>query len=173
MSRTVSIRSILLTAILFLMIFPLVVITFITYQKQNDLFQNQASQFVQQSVAQTKSTLDTNLNEIDRLTWSLLYQQSLDFIDAPLDTTYQLNEANRKFKEKVYSDLFSGKLNHIRTISFVTSDSFVLSTDSSLSHYDQLDRINYSYIVKQFNKEPLKMHTPYPFLLHDDSPPLK
>ncbi|QMV41276.1 sensor histidine kinase [Cohnella cholangitidis] len=158
MSRTVSIRSILLTAILFLMIFPLVVITFITYQKQNDLFQNQASQFVQQSVAQTKSTLDTNLNEIDRLTWSLLYQQSLEFIAAPLDTTYQLNEANRKFKEKVYSDLFSGKLNHIRTISFVTPDSYVLSTDSSLAHYDQLDRKNYNYIVNQFNEEPLKMH---------------
>ena len=139
------------------MILPLIIMTLITYNKENEIFQKQVSQLIQQSVEQIKNTLDTNLNEIDRLTWSLLYQQKLDFIDNPLDTTYQLNEANRRFKEKVYSDLFSAKLNHIRMITFVTPDHHVLSTDNSLHNFNQLEQENFNYIVDLINDKPLKM----------------
>lgn len=132
--------------------------TIITYNKQNEIVQNQVSQFIQQSVEQIKRATDTNLNEIDRLTWSLLYQQSLDFLDIPLNTSYQLNEANRKFTEKVYSDIFSGKLNHVQMITFVTPDHYVLSTDSSLQDYSQLEQENLQYIEEQFRNNPLKMH---------------
>lgn len=139
------------------MIFPLVVMTLITYHKQNEIFRSQFSQLIQQSVEQIKNTVDTNLNEIDRLTWSLLYQQTLDFTGGHFDTTYQLNEANRLFREKVYSDLFSGRLNHIRSVIFVTSDYHVLSTDNSLQSFEQLEQSNFKYIIGQFDEKPLNM----------------
>lgn len=140
------------------MIIPLFVNTLMTYNKENEIIQAQASQFIQQSVSQIKGTLDTNLSEIDRLTWSILYQQDLDFLDRPLNTDYELNEANRAFRNKAYSDLFSGKLNHIRTVSFVTADCHVLSTDSSMNAFSKLNQQNFDYIVALFDAEPLKMY---------------
>nr|WP_189010329.1 hypothetical protein [Paenibacillus marchantiophytorum] len=95
--KTISMRSLLLSVFLLLMIFPLT-IAVITYNKENEVSQKQVSQYLLQTVEQTQRALDANLAEVDRLTWPLLYQQSLDFLDYPLETPYQLFQANQKFR---------------------------------------------------------------------------
>lgn len=139
------------------MISPLVVITYITYKKENELFQTQMSQYLLQTVAQTQRALDANLSEIDRLTWTLLYEQSLDFINGPLDSPYRLFDANQKFKSMVYSNLFRGRLEHIRAIYFVTSSKDVLSTENLFYSFEQVNRVNYQFMTDQLEKQPLKM----------------
>ncbi|MFC4598561.1 hypothetical protein [Cohnella hongkongensis] len=49
-------------------------------------------------------------------------------------------------------------MNHIHTISFVTPERVVLSTDSSLHYFNQLNQDNFNVIVSRFDEEPLKMH---------------
>jgi len=116
------------------------------------------SQYLLQTVEQTQRALDANLSEIDRLTWALLYEQSLDFLNAPRESSYQLFEANQKFKNLMYSNLFRGRLEHIRAIYLVTASHEVLSTESFLYSYDQVDRANYEYVLAQMEKQPLKMN---------------
>ncbi|MDQ0873904.1 two-component system sensor histidine kinase YesM [Paenibacillus sp. V4I3] len=156
-SKLISIRTILLSVLLLFMISPLVVITYITYKKENKLFQTQMSQYLLQTVAQTQRALDANLSEIDRLTWTLLYEQSLDFINGPLDSPYRLFDANQKFKSMVYSNLFRGRLEHIRAIYFVTSSKDVLSTENLFYSFEQVNRVNYQFMTDQLEKQPLKM----------------
>ena len=110
-----------------------------------------------QTVAQTQRALDANLSEIDRLTWTLLYEQSLDFINGPLDSPYRLFDANQKFKSMVYSNLFRGRLEHIRAIYFVTSSKDVLSTENLFYSFEQVNRVNYQFMTDQLEKQPLKM----------------
>ncbi|NOV01448.1 sensor histidine kinase [Paenibacillus planticolens] len=157
-SKLISIRTILLSVFLLLMIFPLVVITYITYKKENELFQKQMSHYLLQTVGQTQRALDANLSEIDRLTWTLLYEQSLDFLNGPLDSSFQLFEANQKFKNMVYSNLFRGRLEHIRAIYFITANHDVLSTENLFYSYDQVDRENYKIVLDQIENQPLKMN---------------
>ncbi|WP_123042902.1 sensor histidine kinase [Cohnella candidum] len=156
-SKPISIRTLLLSIFLLLMIFPMVVITFVTYKKENQIFQDQVSQFLAQTVEQTGKVLDANLTEIDRLTWSLLYQRQLDFLDSPLHTPYQLQEANRKFQQMVYFDLFRGRLDHIQAVYFVTPDKIVLSTDNTYQWAKQMDEANYRRILDTVDRNPLKM----------------
>ncbi|MDB4865807.1 MAG: sensor histidine kinase [Cohnella sp.] len=158
LSKPISIRTLLLAVFLLLMIFPMVVITFVTYKKENQIFQSQVSQYLAQTVEQTGRALDANLTEIDRLTWPLLYQRQLDFLEAPLHTPYQLQEANRKFQQMVYFDLFRGQLDHIRAVYFVTPERIVLSTDNTYQWSKQMDEANYRYIVQEIGKRPLKMN---------------
>jgi two-component system sensor histidine kinase YesM len=157
-SKLISIRTILLSVFLLLMILPLVVITYITYKKENELFQKQVSQYLLQTVGQTQRALDANLSEIDRLTWTLLYEQSLDFLNGPLDSSYPLFEANQKFKNMVYSNLFRGKLEHIRAIYFITAGHEVLSTENLFYTYEQVDRVNIQFVMDQIERQPLKMN---------------
>ncbi|WP_187274107.1 sensor histidine kinase [Paenibacillus sp. N3.4] len=155
--KTISIRSLLLSVFLLLMIFPLTV-AIITYKKENEISQKQVSQYLLQTVEQTQRALDANLAEIDRLTWPLLYQQSLDFLDNSLETPYQLFQANQKFRDMVYIYLFRGRLDHIRDIYLVTADHQVLSTNTSLYAFDQIDAGHFRYIMDQLESEPLKMN---------------
>ncbi len=148
----------MLSVFLLLMIFPLVVITYITYKKENEIFQKQMSQYLLQTVEQTHRALDANLSEIDRLTWTLLYEQSLDFLKGPLDSPYRLFDANQRFKELVYSNLFRGRLEYIRAISFITSDRTVLSTENSFYAYEQVDHANYQFVIDQVEDKSLKMN---------------
>ncbi|WP_169306730.1 cache domain-containing sensor histidine kinase [Cohnella pontilimi] len=158
LSKPISIRTLLLAVFLLLMIFPMVVITFVIYTKENQIFQSQVSQYLSQTVQQTERALDANLTEIDRLTWPLLYQQQLDFLEGPLHTPYQLQEANRKFQQMVYFDLFRGRLDHIRAVYFVTPERIVLSTDNTYQWAKQMDKENYRYIIQQIASRPLKMN---------------
>lgn len=155
--KPISIRTILLSIFLLLMIFPLVVITYVTYKKEADLSQKQMSQYLLQTVEQSHRALDANLAEIDRLTWALLYEQSLQFIDGSLDSPYLLFDANQKFKNLVYSQLFRGRLEHIRAIYFITSNHHVLSTDPSFHSMSQADQANYELVVREVDRRPLKM----------------
>jgi two-component system sensor histidine kinase YesM len=157
-TKPISIRTLLLSIFLLLMIFPMVVITFVTYKKENQIFQDQVSQFLAQTVQQTGKALDANLTEIDRLTWSLLYQRHLDFLDSPLNTPYQLQEANRKFQQMVYFDLFRGRLDHIRAVYFVTPDKIVLSTENTYQWAKQMNEENYRHIIENVDSKPLKMN---------------
>jgi two-component system sensor histidine kinase YesM len=155
--KTISIRSLLLSVFLLLMIFPLTV-AIITYKKENEISQKQVSQYLLQTVEQTQRALDANLAEIDRLTWPLLYQQSLDFLDSPLETPYQLFQANQKFRDMVYIYLFRGRLDHIRDIYLVTTDHQVLSTNTLFYSFHQIEADNFRYIVDQLENQPLKMN---------------
>ncbi|SDD84526.1 Histidine kinase-, DNA gyrase B-, and HSP90-like ATPase [Paenibacillus sp. UNCCL117] len=157
MNRPISIRAMLLTVFLLLMLFPLIVITYITYEKQNGIFQKQVSQYLLQTVSQTQRALEADLKEIDRLTWPLLYQRPLDFLDTPINTPYLLQEANQKFKELMYSDLLRGRLDHVRAVYLVTPNRTVLSTDNAFQSYEQLDLENFNHIVEQIRQQPLKM----------------
>ncbi|UJF34869.1 sensor histidine kinase [Paenibacillus hexagrammi] len=156
LKKTISIRSLLLSVFLLLMIFPLIVAV-ITYKKENEVAQKQVSQYMLQTVEQTQRALDANLAEIDRLTWPLLYQQSLDFLDYPLTTPYQLFQANQKFREMVYFYLFRGRLDHIRDIYLITADHQMLSTNTALYSFQQVEQDHYRYIVDQVEDSPLKM----------------
>ncbi|MFB9273766.1 cache domain-containing sensor histidine kinase [Cohnella cellulosilytica] len=158
LSKPISIRTLLLFIFLLLMIVPMVVITFVTYKKENQIFQSQVGQFLAQTVQQTGKALDANLTEIDRLTWSLLYQRQLDFLDSPLHTPYQLQEANRQFQQTVYYDLFRGRLDHIQTVYFITPDKIVLSTDNTYQWAKQMNEENYRQIIETVDGNPLKMN---------------
>ncbi|MEK8130005.1 sensor histidine kinase [Paenibacillus filicis] len=155
--KTISIRSLLLSVFLLLMIFPLTVMI-ITYKKENEISQKQVSQYLLQTVEQTQRALHANLSEIDRLTWPLLYQQSLDFLDSPLETPYQLFQANQKFRDMVYMYLFRGRLDHIRDIYLVTADHQVLSTNTTFYSFDQVEADHFRYIVDHIERQPLGMN---------------
>ncbi|KIL40103.1 hypothetical protein SD70_15600 [Gordoniibacillus kamchatkensis] len=153
----ISIRSLLLSVFLLLMIFPLTVAV-ITYKKENEISQKQVSQYLLQTVEQTQRALDANLAEIDRLTWPLLYQQSLDFLDSPLESAYQLFQANQKFRDMMYMYLFRGRLDHIRDIYLITANQQVLSTNKLFYSFDQIESGHFRYIVDQLENQPLKMN---------------
>lgn len=157
LNRPISIRTMLLTVFLLLMLFPLVVITYIIYEKENEIYQKQVSQYLLQTVSQTQRVLESDLTEIDRLTWPLLYQHSLDFLDASYNTPYLLMEANQKFKELVYSDLFRGRLDLIRAVYLITPNKTVFSSDSAFQNYSQMNIDNYQHIVEEVQKNPLQM----------------
>ncbi|WP_041048464.1 sensor histidine kinase [Gordoniibacillus kamchatkensis] len=156
-NRMISIRSLLLSVFLLLMIFPLTVAV-ITYKKENEISQKQVSQYLLQTVEQTQRALDANLAEIDRLTWPLLYQQSLDFLDSPLESAYQLFQANQKFRDMMYMYLFRGRLDHIRDIYLITANQQVLSTNKLFYSFDQIESGHFRYIVDQLENQPLKMN---------------
>jgi two-component system sensor histidine kinase YesM len=158
LTKPISIRTLLLAVFLLFMIFPLVVITFVTYKKENQILQNQVGQYLSQSLQQTGRALDANLTEIDRLTWPLLYQRSLDFLEDPIQTPYQLQEAKRKFQKMVYTDLFRGRLDHIQAVYFVTPERIVLSTDNTFELDKQMDAANFKYIIDEIEKQPLNMN---------------
>lgn len=155
--KPISIRRMLLSVFFLLMVLPLTVVASITYKKENDSFQSRVSQLILQTVEQTERSLDNNLAEIDHLTWSLLYRQPLDFLDSSLDSDYQLLEANRKFKEYVYSDLFRGRLDHIHDIYFITKDRHILSTDNNFHSFGQVEMQGFNLILKEIKEDPLKM----------------
>ena len=158
--HSVSIRTLLLGAFLTLMLIPFLVIALITYHKENQIIQKQTSQFLLQTVEQTQRAMDANLAEIDRLTWALLYEQSsdLDFLNGSFGSPYQIFEASQRFKGKIYTDLFRGRLEYIQAVHFITPEMNILSTDNTFRSKNQLDLANYQYIVSQIDKEPLQLH---------------
>lgn len=156
-NKPVSIRTLLLVVFLLLMLLPVFAFTYIIYIKENEIYRNQVSQYLLQTVEQTQRLLEADLSEIDRLIWPLLYQHPLDFLNEPINSQYLLQEANQKFKELVYADLLRGRLDLVRAVHLITPNKTVLSSDNTFQHFDQVDMENYLHIVEQIERQPLKM----------------
>ncbi len=156
-SRHISIRTILISTFLLLMVFPMIVITYVTYKKENEIFRDQVSGFMLQTVQQTQHALDANLEEIDRLTWPLLYSNSLQFVNERMDTPYKLVQATQRFRNYVLLELFRGRTNHIRSIYFINTNRAILTTESAFESFDRINQNNYAYITNQLKTSPLKI----------------
>jgi len=155
--KHVSIRTILISTFLLLMVFPMIVITYVTYKKENQIFRDQVSRFMLQTVQQTQHALDANLEEIDRLTWPLLYSNTMQFVGDPMDTSYQVVQETQRFRNHVYLDLFRGRMNHIRSIYFINTHHAILTTESPFESFERVNQDNYAYITSQLKKNPLKI----------------
>ncbi|MED4780982.1 sensor histidine kinase [Brevibacillus choshinensis] len=155
-AKSISIRTLLIIAFLFMMIFPLIILTFANYKKQNDTYKEQVSSFLLQTVQQTHRSLDANLSEVDRQTWPLLYQESLDFVREPAHTQYSYIQASKLFRDEVYMNLFRGRMNQIRSIYFLTHNGNLLSSDTH-NTIQQLNQDNVDAITRELRENPLKM----------------
>ncbi len=153
-----SIRTALMLSFLLLMVFPMIVITYVTYSNENHLYKDQVSQYLLQTVQQAHRSLDANLREIDRLTWSILYQDTLDFLYKPQQNVYDTVQSTEAFRKYVYSELFRGDMNQVRSVSFITPDHVVLSTENFLQSYSQINQQRFEEIVRAVNEEPLRIH---------------
>jgi two-component system sensor histidine kinase YesM len=157
-SRQFSIRTILISSFLLLMIFPIIVITLVTYHKENTIFQDQVSRFLLQTVQQTNRSLDANLSEMDRLTWPILYREPLDFLAKPGDSSYEIVKAAGQFKQEMFHQYFRGRINEVSSIYFVTPEHILLSTENAFQTFDQIIPTNYQYITDRLEQDPLSIH---------------
>lgn len=137
-----SIRTILISVFLLLMIFPMIVITVVTYHKQNQIFQDQVSQYLLQTIQQTHRALDANLGEIDRMTWPLVYRQSLGFMNG----------------QEVYLNYFRGRMHEIHSVYFITPDHKVLSSDNKLKSFEEINEKHFAEIIQAVKQQPQKLH---------------
>ncbi|WP_165452741.1 sensor histidine kinase [Paenibacillus thalictri] len=157
-TRQISIRTVLISCFLALMIFPMIVITIVTYHKENEIFQNQVSRFLLQTVVQTSRSLDANLAEMDRLTWPILYREPFDFLAKPGDSSYELVKAAEKFKEEMVHQYFRGRINEVSAVYFVTPERTLLSTESAFQTFEQVIPGNFQYITERLEQDPLSIH---------------
>ncbi|NOU97037.1 HAMP domain-containing protein [Paenibacillus sp. LMG 31456] len=155
--KLASIRTILITSLLVLMIFPIIIITLVTYYKEKSIFQDLVSRFLLQTVQQTNRSLEANLSEMDRLTWPILYREPLDFLAKPGESSYEIVKATGQFKQEMFQQYFRGRISEVSSIYFVTPEHTLLSTDSAFQTFDKIHTGNYRYITEHLEKDPLSI----------------
>jgi two-component system sensor histidine kinase YesM len=148
----------LISSFLLLMIFPMIIVMFLAYNEENRIFQEQVSGYLEQTLQQTHRALDANLSEMDRMIWPILYREPFDFLEAPLDSPYNLIQATQKFRNEMFLNYFRGRVNQIRSIYFVTPSSIILSSDDELHSFYEFDRDKYYAMIRSLQEKPLDIH---------------
>ncbi|MDB5053179.1 MAG: sensor histidine kinase, partial [Bacilli bacterium] len=86
------------------------------------------------------------------------YREPLDFLQAPLDSPYNLIQATQKFRNEMFLNYFRGRVNQIRSIYLVTPSSIILSSDDELHTFYEFDKDKYYAMIRDLQDKPLDIH---------------
>lgn len=154
---TGTFRNRLIISFIVLIIIPITTFAAISYLSQNKFLLNETTMYLQQSVDQGTKLLEEKLIEVDKRTWPLFSNDSLDVFNEPLDNmSYDYYKRFFSFKKDILLAV-TGDRTDVQSVNFISNKGNIFSSKNMYVKPGNVSKAIEERIFSKLDDNPLKM----------------
>lgn len=132
-------------------------VAFFSFYRQNKFLINDTMKYLQQSVEQMNNLLEEKLVEVDKRTWPLFSNDSLNVFNESFENmSYDYYKRYYSFKKDILLSVV-GDMTNVQSVNFISNNGSLFSSSTMFIKSESINENIKSKIFSKIGKKPLKM----------------